>query len=324
MRGYLGLTIGVVALAILSVERGYCQETGNRAGGDYANFWLDWGQCRAACEADARCQAWTYVKPGFHGPAARCWLKTVVPQLRAHACCISGVKATVVADPACDAYSRTAVEQANQARQAACRGIGGPRWDSTYQQHHGWCRSVSQAARDDETRARTQTLVACAAPGFDPACDLYARTAVQQSIQARSARCKGITGPTWDATYQDHYGWCRRVPQAARDHETQIRAKTLVSCGTAAGGAGPCADPRVLPIMDEWLRLALPPQQPGESLRYDQWGRVLGRSSTGVIEPAGNPDAPRGRCAWLLELAPHLNSMNGYGTLQSYLENKLR
>jgi hypothetical protein len=76
--------------------------------------------------------------------------------------------------------------------------------------------------------------------------------------------------------------------------------------------------------MDEWLRVALPPQQPGESLHYDMWGRVLGRSSSAVIRPAGNPDAPRGRCIWLLELASRLDSMNGYGTLLNYLQRRLQ
>ena len=65
----------------------------------------------------------------------------------------------------------------------------------------------------------------------DPACDAYARTAVEQTALARRAGCPGISGPRWDSTYQDHYGWCRQVPQGMRDFETQARAQALNACG---------------------------------------------------------------------------------------------
>jgi len=47
--------------------------------------------CKAACEADSRCRAWTYVRPGYHGPNARCYLKERVRTPRRKPCCISGV-----------------------------------------------------------------------------------------------------------------------------------------------------------------------------------------------------------------------------------------
>jgi hypothetical protein len=228
-------------------------------------------------------------------------------------------------DPTCDTYARTALQQADQGRAAGC-GFAGPRWDATYQDHYNWCLGVSQAQRDGEAQARSDGLVQCGARA-DPACDTYARTALQQADQGRVAGC-GFTGPRWEASYEDHYNWCLGVSQAQRDGETQARSDGLVQCGAAGGatggGGGACADPRVLPIMDEWLRLAIPPQQSGESLYYDEWGRILGTSLTGTIRPAGNPDAPQGRCAWLLYLAPRLDSMNGYGTMQSYLEGRLQ
>lgn len=65
----------------------------------------------------------------------------------------------------------------------------------------------------------------------DPACDTYASTAVEQAEQARRAGCPGISGPRWDATYQDHYGWCLHASQSLRDSETQARAQTLNACG---------------------------------------------------------------------------------------------
>ena len=75
---------------ILTMEDGV-----NRAGSDYRNFSLqrpDPRLCREACARESRCKAYTYVKPGFQGPAARCWLKYVVPPPSREKACVSGVK----------------------------------------------------------------------------------------------------------------------------------------------------------------------------------------------------------------------------------------
>lgn len=64
-------------------------------GGDYREFQLsagqDWRTCRAACDSDDQCVAWTYVLPGRqqHG---ECFLKDTVPQRSESGCCISDVK----------------------------------------------------------------------------------------------------------------------------------------------------------------------------------------------------------------------------------------
>lgn len=69
----------------------------DRAGGDYRNFETppdaNGSACRAACEADTRCRAWTYLRPGYQGAGspARCYLKDRVPQPRRRPCCVSGV-----------------------------------------------------------------------------------------------------------------------------------------------------------------------------------------------------------------------------------------
>ena len=47
--------------------------------------------CKAACEDDNRCRAWTYVRPGYIGPSARCYLKDKITRPRHKPCCISGV-----------------------------------------------------------------------------------------------------------------------------------------------------------------------------------------------------------------------------------------
>jgi hypothetical protein len=48
--------------------------------------------CKTACDDDQKCMAYTFVKPGFQGPNARCWLKSEVPAAVKNDCCISGVK----------------------------------------------------------------------------------------------------------------------------------------------------------------------------------------------------------------------------------------
>jgi len=67
----------------------------DRSGGDYTGFDVNTDHiedCEAACKADAKCAAWTYVKPGIQGPHARCYLKSVIPAISDNACCVSGTK----------------------------------------------------------------------------------------------------------------------------------------------------------------------------------------------------------------------------------------
>ncbi|HEY0219435.1 MAG TPA: PAN domain-containing protein [Afipia sp.] len=67
----------------------------DRAGGDYRNIVVkednDGGDCKAACEADNKCRAWTYARPGYAGAEARCFLKDHVKPPRRKPGFISGV-----------------------------------------------------------------------------------------------------------------------------------------------------------------------------------------------------------------------------------------
>ncbi len=67
----------------------------NRPGGDYESINLSHSEpnaCRAACDGDARCKAYTYVRPGVQGRLARCFLKSTIPDPVPDSCCVSGIK----------------------------------------------------------------------------------------------------------------------------------------------------------------------------------------------------------------------------------------
>ncbi|MCJ7444819.1 MAG: PAN domain-containing protein, partial [Methanotrichaceae archaeon] len=51
-------------------------------GSDYRNLELSTANpnlCALECSVDSACRAFTYVKPGYQGPNAQCWLKNAVP-----------------------------------------------------------------------------------------------------------------------------------------------------------------------------------------------------------------------------------------------------
>ncbi|MPZ56061.1 MAG: apple domain-containing protein [Rhizobiales bacterium] len=86
---------GVRGASIEEPEIGDLEYAIDRYGGDYRNFETPphpQGQlCAKACEADKRCRAWTYARPGYVGSAARCFLKNRITRPRPRPCCISGV-----------------------------------------------------------------------------------------------------------------------------------------------------------------------------------------------------------------------------------------
>lgn len=69
----------------------------NRTGDDLRGFDLhtsDAGHCSAACAAEPKCLAYTWVKPGMQGEKSRCWLKSRVPDPIPSGCCVSGRRLT--------------------------------------------------------------------------------------------------------------------------------------------------------------------------------------------------------------------------------------
>ena len=66
----------------------------DRPGWDYYNYEMNNPReilCQWKCQQDNRCKAWTFVKPGFQGSKARCWLKNRVPNAVRNSCCTSGI-----------------------------------------------------------------------------------------------------------------------------------------------------------------------------------------------------------------------------------------
>lgn len=98
---WLGLAVVVLIAAWLffkTKQNMTVEDNTDRFGGDYAAIpmeQLNPKECAATCYADARCLAYTYVKPGTPGfpPAkATCMLKSVAPPPTSKTCCVSGIR----------------------------------------------------------------------------------------------------------------------------------------------------------------------------------------------------------------------------------------
>jgi hypothetical protein len=85
------LTLLVAPAWAQSIEYGK-----DRAGSDITSFNLPMSgspeNCQGACEANASCRAWTFVRAGWQGPTPRCWLKNQAPPPTDSFCCASGHK----------------------------------------------------------------------------------------------------------------------------------------------------------------------------------------------------------------------------------------
>jgi hypothetical protein len=81
---------GVIEPRLAPIEFGI-----DRNGGDYRHFEIatdsNGRSCQSACDAEDACRAWTYVRPGYIGPSAVCYLKNHITRPVRKPCCISGV-----------------------------------------------------------------------------------------------------------------------------------------------------------------------------------------------------------------------------------------
>jgi hypothetical protein len=90
-----GAASGRVAGAAQSAANPAWKLNTNLAGGDYRVIDMatsDPTACKAACDNEAQCKSWTLVKPERPGGMGYCYLKSIVPEASAEACCISGLK----------------------------------------------------------------------------------------------------------------------------------------------------------------------------------------------------------------------------------------
>ena len=95
--------IAVLFFVSVALVESFALETNtDRPGMDYNSFDLASANpslCELACNADPNCRAFTYVKPGFQGANARCWLKNNIPDATPNSCCDSGVKGSTGVAP---------------------------------------------------------------------------------------------------------------------------------------------------------------------------------------------------------------------------------
>jgi len=86
---------GVRGAGVIEPRRDGIEWGIDRIGGDIRQFDVaadpTGGVCKAACEAEGRCRAWTYARPGYESQSARCFLKGHLTLPRPRPCCISGV-----------------------------------------------------------------------------------------------------------------------------------------------------------------------------------------------------------------------------------------
>ncbi len=86
---------GVKGAGVLERKSGPVEYSIDRTGGDLRNMDVEadpaGAPCEAACKAEERCRAWTYVRPGYLGTSARCFLKERITRPRHKPCCVSGV-----------------------------------------------------------------------------------------------------------------------------------------------------------------------------------------------------------------------------------------
>ena len=105
----------------------------NLPGKDYDHFPAPSAKvCRATCGGEARCQAYTWVKPGIQGPSGVCWLKYSVPN--------------IVKDPCCDSAPRKFISKADLRAEDQ---INRPGWDFKNFETDSW-KTCEAACAENE------------------------------------------------------------------------------------------------------------------------------------------------------------------------------
>lgn len=86
---------GVRGAGVVEPRNSLLEVETDRLGGDYRSVEVavdpKGETCKAVCDADNKCRAWTYARPGYIGKSARCYLKDHVKPPRRKPGFISGV-----------------------------------------------------------------------------------------------------------------------------------------------------------------------------------------------------------------------------------------
>jgi hypothetical protein len=86
---------GVRGAGVIEPQNGSTEYSIDRYGGDYRSFETPADPtgkaCADACQGENKCRAWTYRRPGYGTPTARCYLKDAIKPPRRRPCCVSGV-----------------------------------------------------------------------------------------------------------------------------------------------------------------------------------------------------------------------------------------
>jgi hypothetical protein len=86
---------GVRGSGVIEPHHGFHEFSIDRPGGDYRSLEVAasaMGEaCKGVCDAESQCRAWTYVRPGYVGAKALCYLKDHLMPPHHEPCCISGV-----------------------------------------------------------------------------------------------------------------------------------------------------------------------------------------------------------------------------------------
>ena len=86
---------GVRGTGVIEPRTGAIEFGFDRNGGDLRHFDVpadpNGSMCELACEGEQSCRAWTYVRPGYVGSSAACYLKNKITRPLHKPCCISGV-----------------------------------------------------------------------------------------------------------------------------------------------------------------------------------------------------------------------------------------
>lgn len=88
------LAVAALLAPMLAHASGSFEPQTDRLGSDYHAFFVESADpyvCQDACVADAKCHAWTWVRPGLQGELSRCWLKNPAPEPQPSDCCVSGL-----------------------------------------------------------------------------------------------------------------------------------------------------------------------------------------------------------------------------------------